>query len=734
MLHHVRLPDCDADLTPFVAGQLGIIRPELFNRFKVVAYRYLIDKPLSVEEQSAFVRYHNQARDMSYEGAESQTETAPPPSPQQVWISARMNAVGTPVDEVSPERYATASEFFFLNCLDDSFHNAARTLDERVKQFGANSRWVKEWVEAQDAVFSNCSQDKLKIPNLPPGDAPEIIKYDRAYQIAAAHFYGMNFDEAIKGFSEIAKDSSSPWHELAPYVRARALLRKASLTPPPAGQQDGDSSTANREIFIEAEKAFTAASTSSSSESLRVSAQGLATRAGISADLPEAFRVLVKRLEEGESNPQDLINFTLLLRRGAEMKQDDPSDLLNWLDVLVPSGFQELAIRQEPEGETSLRLDRALTRYKDKKTLPWLLAVAALIPDDHEQASKIMDALNDVPSESAGYPTALYHRFRLSLKDRTEARKILDAALKSPAITRYPSTLGSFKSLAATLATTFDEFLDNAEVQVTAYDSWCSALQESYSNESGTETRSRELSKWTIGLFNRELPLSRLLEASKSPKLSKELRAELARVAFVRALLLRRDTELLASLKEIRPLGGPADSLIDKIEQATSNDERYRAALFLVMHAPAFRRDLHQLDHLTVDFEARTTSNSNWWCAPGTLPETYYTPIAQLSPASPFPEVPANFLTEEERTQAAAEHEALAKRPGAADMFVAQTIEWSNSVPTDPRVPEALHLAVKAGRWATCEKVSAAAAYKILHSKYSKSSWAKKTPHWFSPE
>ena len=91
----------------------------------------------------------------------------------------------------------------FTNCLDPAFRTAADTLGERIDQFGAESPATREWVKAEDAVFDNCDDKKGYPINVPlPADAglPEIIRADRAYQIAAAHFYAEDFDAAEKLF------------------------------------------------------------------------------------------------------------------------------------------------------------------------------------------------------------------------------------------------------------------------------------------------------------------------------------------------------------------------------------------------------------------------------------------------------------------------------------------------------------------------------------------------------
>jgi len=61
-------------------------------------------------------------------------------------------------------------------------------------------------------------------------------------------------------------------------------------------------------------------------------------------------------------------------------------------------------------------------------------------------------------------------------------------------------------------------------------------------------------------------------------------------------------------------------------------------------------------------------------------------------------------------------------------------LEWANANPNDQRVPEALHLAVRATRYGGSDKKTGSwskSAFEMLHQKYPHSEWTKKTPYWF---
>jgi hypothetical protein len=63
-----------------------------------------------------------------------------------------------------------------------------------------------------------------------------------------------------------------------------------------------------------------------------------------------------------------------------------------------------------------------------------------------------------------------------------------------------------------------------------------------------------------------------------------------------------------------------------------------------------------------------------------------------------------------------------------------RAIEWADEDDGDSRVPEALHRAVVASRWA-CESDRVGAlsrrAFRILHDRFGQSPWAEQTKYWY---
>jgi len=62
-----------------------------------------------------------------------------------------------------------------------------------------------------------------------------------------------------------------------------------------------------------------------------------------------------------------------------------------------------------------------------------------------------------------------------------------------------------------------------------------------------------------------------------------------------------------------------------------------------------------------------------------------------------------------------------------------QTVAWARQHRDDPRVPEALHLAVRTSRYTNNAKATTypKQAFQLLHSWYPNSTWTAQTPYWY---
>jgi hypothetical protein len=129
----------------------------------------------------------------------------------------------------------------------------------------------------------------------------------------------------------------------------------------------------------------------------------------------------------------------------------------------------------------------------------------------------------------------------------------------------------------------------------------------------------------------------------------------------------------------------------------------------------------------------------NWWCpmdAEGAR-DSHAIRFGWASPnllqRSTDPIAPA-FLTADDTAEATREFQKLAALGPATDFLGGIVLDYAGTHPNDPRVPEALHYVVRSARFGCSDTdtwKTTRAAFRLLHTRYPKSQWAKRTPIWF---
>jgi hypothetical protein len=97
-------------------------------------------------------------------------------------------------------------------------------------------------------------------------------------------------------------------------------------------------------------------------------------------------------------------------------------------------------------------------------------------------------------------------------------------------------------------------------------------------------------------------------------------------------------------------------------------------------------------------------------------------------------DAPPQFLSANERKLAEEEWSKLIASGAGPNWLGEQTIAFAKLHRDDPRIPEALHLAVQATRYGCGDKQTSGysrAAFELLHRRYPNSEWTAKTPYWF---
>jgi hypothetical protein len=217
------------------------------------------------------------------------------------------------------------------------------------------------------------------------------------------------------------------------------------------------------------------------------------------------------------------------------------------------------------------------------------------------------------------------------------------------------------------------------------------------------------------------------------------LRREVAMTVLTRSLLLRKEDstrDLVPVVKTLIPELGP---WLDEYRATVSREARAFMGIFMILRFPGLKPYVPSNVGRLAPLDQIDQFRDNWWC---TLDATTLgtarwgdrppAPVGVLYRTAPEPTL--EFLSAAQGHAVRQELQRMAGLGPAANHFSQQAIAWAQKAGTDPRVPEALHLAVKATRFGCADADTGTlskAAFDLLHQRYSKSPWAQKTKYWY---
>lgn len=732
IFNYVKHPDFP--LESFARGQLGVLQPSYARSYLYVAYRYMNGMSFNQAEQQALSSLWRDR--FAYDWQNSLDES------KSMWLAARKKVRGAAAGadpEIEVFR-ATGKEEYdsFLNCQNDAFESAAHTLEERVRQFGADSAEVKDWLQGQDKVFSNCGGGEV-IPEAATAGAA-TIRADRAYQIAAAKFYAMKFDEARADFEKIAADSSSPWHETAQYLVARSLIRKASL---------GEDAK-RAENLTQAEDALKRTLAEIKQGPLHDSAAKLLNLVKLRRRPEERLRELSESLMKREPNAdlkQELWDYTIILDKYLGSEDEPVSEEVRKSQATVITDELGDWLRTF-QAEDRPSYEHALDRWRKTDSIAWLVAALSKASSVDAASSSLIDAVSRIEPNSAAYATASFHVVRLLMEagKRAEARTRLDTILQNRAALPA-SAVNQFLHQRMLLATSLEEFLKYAQRRPTAF-SWGDDGREIpiEAKELNEDADLKQLAGRTLfdedaaQIINDRLPLSLLQEAANSPTLPEHLRKRVALAAWTRAVMLNNTEASKALTPLLASLAPEMKALLNEYARAATPAGAKAVALYTLLKFPGTRPFVDANVGRFTPLNERDIYRDNWWCDRAPVSESAGDEAegADASTKKAAPKVEAlqlDFLSAAQSETGKRERAQLLSLGTGPNYLSREAIEWAKRAPNDPRVPEALHIAVMTTRYGCSDKDTgplSKAAWQLLHTRYKNTAWAKKTPYWFN--
>jgi hypothetical protein len=689
----------------YFGGQLDILQPHYARIYLMVAYRYLTGIGVAKADQQAL---------LAKPAVPDYFWGDPRSAAVQAWLEVRIQVGAPPFDTAGPNPInrikVLPGNFGILNCGDDAFRNATATLTERGRA-GASHDDLRAWVAAQDQVFSNCSEPEVwpprpkpaepSIPAVLPASAAPWKQADRVYQIAAAEFYAGQYDAACADFLRIAGDRSSPWHGIAPYLAARALIRKSTTVDPaaaPAAQEQ------LRKVLADPDAA-----------AWHESARGLARYLLARTEPERVLSDLAHAVATEKNGVAGAMNdYRLMLdhysNRGKEFPRGD--DITDWI----------AAMQNGPA-------DQALAKWRATRSAPWL--VAALTYADRPD-QELMAAAAKVAATSPAFPTVEFHRLRLLPPD--EARPALDAALRR----QMPvSARNLFLAARMRVSRDWDDLLRYAPRTVASNfepGPWGVPAPPAGAASGDRPGAGREMhfDEDAARILDRQAPLALLRLCARNGRLPPDLQLHVARAAWVRSILLNDNGTASDMAKAMGSLSPPLKAYADGYLAAPDEKTRGFAAAWLLLNNPGMRVSIDSGAGRLTPTAKIDSYLGNWWCPANIARQPMNAPLELLYQGEP-PE--ARFLTAAQRSEADQEQKRLAAAPAAPTFLARQTVEWIEAHPDDPRAPEALHLAVQAGHY-SCRGDGdtdrwVKRAFQLLHTRYPKTAAARRTPYWF---
>jgi hypothetical protein len=742
----------------FAAGKIGVLLPTYPRADLAVAFRYLNGGSLNSTEQKAY-----QPTDSYYEAENYERDyaehanDAKQADPAEQWAVARAKfAASAPkvekdatVEMMQPD--GSTAENYFSNCLDDAFVRATSTLQARASTWGEKSPELAEWLKGQDTVFHNCNGKPYFLPASAPTNASALLKADRAYQIAAAKFYSGNFDDARGAFEVIAEDRTSPWHGIAGYLEARCLVRQAFNSKP----------SSNGDQMASFDPALMRQATDILEALLKEPPQGISRDAildlrdltRLRSDPIPQLHLLATAVAGPATDPRyntHLGDLTWYLnvkldqlpvredsgsRWDSEKSQEDFSKTYRDLAELRSSAalVDWLITFQSPAKDAKAH---AIAEWKKTHQLYWLLAAIAKATEKDAEANGLVAAASQIKSDSPAWESITYHRLRLliALGRVKEARTLLDQTLPQIKASGRDSSLSLYLGLRMRSSTNLNEALAYAprKILIKASESQfalneCLGVMKNPKRvyDCKKEVDPLQFSDDAAAFFNAQAPLATLVQAVQSDALPPQLRRSVAKMAWVRSVLLHND----AAAAKLFPL------LPEKLQRQAGSGTGFHPLMTLLRN-PGLRPYLDAGVQRSYSYDFVESFRDNWWgpnWGAGIFGD-YQVPMEMR---------PIAFLTPAQKADEEREIGVLLKQGSAVLYLGEETLAYANAHPADPDVPESLYLVLRTIRYSgnyslstdssavqdqvskRVENIQKSAA-RLLRKRYATSPWTEK--------
>ena len=419
------------------------------------------------------------------------------------------------------------------------------------------------------------------------------------------------------------------------------------------------------------------------------------------------------------------------------------TDLTDWIVTL-----------QMPDANA---YSHAFARWRETSSNAWLISALTKANKTSPHLAQLLRATEKITRDDPAFPTVAYHVVRLEAAagQTNEARRLVDAILSASAETLPISARNLFLEQRMSLARDVTEFLQSApRTPIAFYNEYgLGTLAELKEKQKHTwfdppDEKDEELDRlldrdyepllpWqdrlafdnnTTDIFNWHIPLQVLTEAARNRDLPEYLQRSLVLAAWTRAIVLNKDDVAQSIAPEVLRVAPEMSEVFNAYLRSRTAKQRQNAALYVLLKFPNLSPFVvGGLPLFSTTEELEYELESGWWCPLSTT--DYDERGNELPKVVPQP----TFLTAAQLETAARERSVLQAIGDAKSYLGKQVIQWAKASPLDPRVPEALFIAVRANEsykygcegWDHDEETKDAAE-KLLRDRYAHSPWTAK--------
>lgn len=748
----------DIALERYQAGQLGVVLPTYVRSHLYTAWRDVMLGTAGLKT-APNPEHGLAALESRRKGGWLSSDTSR--EAYSAWRDAVRDALG---HEMVPARDADKVLNGYLNCPIASYNQATAMLRDLRARADATPARLTAWIDTQRQVFRICGDDPLvtryyyekpKVPLAQPEPLPasEALYWKQAqeYQLAAAAFYAEDYARSTTLFGKIGATAGHPLRAWGEYLSLRSQAR-AALYVPGTQEEQWQARAAQAQESAEAAAARQAKKTQQlaaiqSQVALIVANPALAARhedaravgRAMQARLTPAarFAELGKLLDDPRNDPyQDdhlgdwLALADQLLDAPAQGKPDPrpamraATGFLDWIQTLQQCREYEAKRSCEAEQTHAVEQWQRYSKAGDAaQARVWLLATAMLggtLSPELEKASL------QVPASAPEYPTvrqALARHYRLG-RQADKARAMADGVLTSQALAASASNGARNLYLQERFAVASSPadaaaYLLRRRATATDYDTG----EQSRDKTPPREEVAADGSRW----LNSGLAASDLYALGADTRLPQALRAQLGVAALLRFDLLGQEE---AAVKAAQQVAQNSTSLAPAMRQYAALKTAKERHHWLLINSVRFdlspMAGIHRYTPEYAELPA-DEATASMWCK---MPANAGAPYSEDTDVEQSPAMP-NLGDTARRDAELARLGALKTATGYLGDHVLQR---ASDAPNDTDLPWLLHVVVRSTRGGCLDddaKALSKKAFTVLHKRYGKTEWAKKTPYFY---